>query len=193
MILMIDNYDSFTYNLYQYVAELGYECQVYRNDAIALDEIETLAPQMLLISPGPGRPEDAGITKDAIAHFAGKLPIFGVCLGQQAIAEVFGGKIVHAPSLMHGKTSEVFHHNTGCFKGLASPLTATRYHSLLVERKSLPECLSITAITEDNLIMGLRHKEHLIEGVQFHPESIETPQGKSLIHNFLKSTEEFHL
>ncbi|PIS29729.1 aminodeoxychorismate/anthranilate synthase component II [Candidatus Saganbacteria bacterium CG08_land_8_20_14_0_20_45_16] len=185
MILMIDNYDSFTYNLVQYLGELGEELQVFRNDKISIKEIEKLKPNKIVISPGPGTPKDAGISIKVIKQFAGKLPILGVCLGHQAIAEAFGGKVIRAARLMHGKTSEIHHDNKGVFKGLANPFTATRYHSLLVEKKSLPDCFELSAWTEKNEIMGLRHKEFKLEGVQFHPESILTKSGKTLLKNFL--------
>jgi len=182
---MIDNYDSFTYNLVQYLGELGEELQVFRNDKISIKEIEKLKPNKIVISPGPGTPKDAGISIKVIKQFAGKLPILGVCLGHQAIAEAFGGKVIRAARLMHGKTSEIHHDNKGVFKGLANPFTATRYHSLLVEKKSLPDCFELSAWTEKNEIMGLRHKEFKLEGVQFHPESILTKSGKTLLKNFL--------
>lgn len=185
MLLMIDNYDSFTYNLVQYFGELGQEVQVYRNDEITLEEIEALKPQYLVISPGPCTPLEAGISVAAIKHFAGKLPIMGVCLGHQSIGEAFGGKIVHAKTLMHGKVSAVEHHDVGMFKGLPSPFNVTRYHSLAIERESLPDCLEITAWTADGEIMGVRHKILAIEGVQFHPESILTEHGHAMLKNFL--------
>ncbi|MBI5701163.1 aminodeoxychorismate/anthranilate synthase component II [Candidatus Saganbacteria bacterium] len=186
MILMIDNYDSFTYNLVQYLMELGEELKVYRNDKITISEIEKLNPKQIIISPGPGSPENAGISPETIKHFAGKKPILGVCLGMQAIGYVFGGKIVRAKSLMHGKTSKIYHDGKTIFKDIPSPFTATRYHSLVVERESLPKTLEISAWTkEDDEIMGLRHKELKIEGVQFHPESILTEHGKQLLKNFL--------
>ncbi|MCY7485473.1 MULTISPECIES: aminodeoxychorismate/anthranilate synthase component II [Paenibacillus] len=186
MILVIDNYDSFTYNLVQYLGELGEEIQVYRNDEIDIQGIEKLQPDHLLLSPGPCTPNEAGITLDVIAHFKGKIPIFGVCLGHQAIGQAFGGKVVRAQRLMHGKTSPIYHEQQSVFEGLPSPFTATRYHSLLVERGSLPDCLEITATTEEGEIMGLRHKEYPIEGVQFHPESIITDHGHQMLRNFLK-------
>ncbi|MBG9734310.1 aminodeoxychorismate/anthranilate synthase component II [Paenibacillus alvei] len=186
MILVIDNYDSFTYNLVQYLGELGEEIQVYRNDGIDIQGIEKLQPDHLLLSPGPCTPNEAGITLDVIAHFKGKIPIFGVCLGHQAIGQAFGGKVVRAQRLMHGKTSPIYHEQQSVFEGLPSPFTATRYHSLLVERGSLPDCLEITATTEEGEIMGLRHKEYPIEGVQFHPESIITDHGHQMLRNFLK-------
>jgi anthranilate synthase/aminodeoxychorismate synthase-like glutamine amidotransferase len=185
MILMIDNYDSFTYNLVQYLEELGEELKVYRNDRITIAEIEKLNPSRIVISPGPGTPKEAGISEAVIRHFAGKIPIFGVCLGMQAIGEVFGGKIVRAKSIMHGKTSKIHHDGKTIFKGLPNPFDATRYHSLVVEKSSLPEILEISAHTDDDEIMGLRHKELKIEGVQFHPESILTSSGMNLLKNFL--------
>ncbi|MFK4475250.1 para-aminobenzoate synthetase component 2 [Paenibacillus sp. RC73] len=186
MILVIDNYDSFTYNLVQYLGELGEEVTVRRNDEIDLKGIEELAPEHILISPGPCTPNEAGISLDVISHFKGLIPIFGVCLGHQAIGQAFGGNVIRAERLMHGKTSPILHHNTSVFEGLPSPFTATRYHSLLVERESLPECLEITAETAEGEIMGLRHKEFAVEGVQFHPESIITDHGHQLLRNFLK-------
>ncbi|MCP3810364.1 aminodeoxychorismate/anthranilate synthase component II [Paenibacillus sp. Lou8.1] len=186
MILVIDNYDSFTYNLVQYLGELGEEVTVKRNDEIDVKGIEELAPEHILISPGPCTPNEAGISLDVISHFKGRIPIFGVCLGHQAIGQAFSGKVIRAERLMHGKTSPILHHNTSVFEGLPSPFTATRYHSLLVERESLPECLEITAETAEGEIMGLRHKEFAVEGVQFHPESIITDYGHQLLRNFLK-------
>lgn len=188
---MIDNYDSFTYNLVQYFGELDVEVQVFRNDQITIKEIEELGPQQLVISPGPCTPNKAGISIDAIKHFAGKLPILGVCLGHQSIAQAFGGKIVHAKKIMHGKTSAIYHKDQGVFKNLQNPLEATRYHSLVIEAKSLPECLEITAWTENqdgsmDEIMGVRHKTHKIEGIQFHPESILTEYGHAMLKNFLE-------
>ncbi len=185
MILMIDNYDSFTYNLVQYLGELGEELKVVRNDKITVQEIEKLKPSRIVISPGPGRPSDAGISCEAIKYFAGKMPILGVCLGEQAIGEVFGGKVVRSDKLMHGKTSVVHHDGKTIFKSLPNPFTATRYHSLIVEKKSLPDCLEVSAWTDEDEIMGLRHKEYKVEGVQFHPESILTEAGKKLLANFL--------
>lgn len=182
---MIDNYDSFTYNLVQYLGELGEELQVFRNDKITIPEIEKLGPKRIVISPGPGEPRDAGISNEVIEHFAGKVPILGVCLGEQAVAEVFGGKVIRAQRLMHGKTSEIKHDGKTIFKGLPNPFTATRYHSLIVEKSSLPECFEISAWTDQDEIMGLRHKEYKVEGVQFHPESILTSAGKALLQNFL--------
>ena len=185
MILMIDNYDSFTYNLVQYLGELGEELKVVRNDEITLAEIEQLAPKMLVISPGPCTPDDAGESLNIIRHFAGKLPILGVCLGHQALAQVFGGKVIRAERLMHGKTSPVFHSGVGMHAKNNNPFAATRYHSLIVERESLPDCLEITSWTEEGEIMGLRHKEYAIEGVQYHPESIMTEDGKQLLKEFI--------
>ena len=193
MIIVIDNYDSFTYNLVQYLGELGAELQVasevqvYRNDQISLAEIRQLQPAAVVISPGPGRPEDAGISLELIKELGPTLPILGVCLGHQSIGQVFGGKIVSAPVLMHGKTSEVEHAGTGVFQGVESPMIATRYHSLVIEKQSCPEVLEITAWVEDGTIMGVRHREYPhIEGVQFHPESILTTSGKQLLRNFLE-------
>ncbi|MEJ8548768.1 aminodeoxychorismate/anthranilate synthase component II [Brevibacillus borstelensis] len=185
MILMIDNYDSFTYNLVQYVGELGQELQVRRNDKITLEEIERLAPDYLMISPGPCTPNEAGISMEAIRHFAGKIPILGVCLGHQSIGQVFGGKVIRAERLMHGKTSEVFHDGKTIFAGIPSPFTAARYHSLIVEEATLPRELEVTARTAEGEIMAIRHREYPIEGVQFHPESIITQNGKQLLQNFL--------
>jgi para-aminobenzoate synthetase component 2 len=185
MILMIDNYDSFTYNLVQYLGELGEDLRVYRNDKITIPEIEELKPDRIVISPGPGEPKDAGISKEVIKNFAGKIPILGVCLGEQAMAEVFGGKTVRAKRLMHGKTSVIHHDGKTIFKGLPKTFTATRYHSLIVEKESLPDCLVISAWTDQDEIMGLRHKKFKVEGVQFHPESILTEVGKQLLANFL--------
>jgi anthranilate synthase/aminodeoxychorismate synthase-like glutamine amidotransferase len=185
MILVIDNYDSFTYNLVQYLGELGATVVVRRNDELTLAELEEQLPQRILISPGPGRPADAGIAPSVIKRFAGRVPILGVCLGHQAIGEVFGGRVVRAHSVMHGKASEIMHDGKTVFRNLASPFRAGRYHSLIVERESLPPCLEISAETRDGVIMGLRHREQPIEGVQFHPESILTPAGKELLANFL--------
>ncbi|GAA0353675.1 aminodeoxychorismate/anthranilate synthase component II [Bacillus horti] len=187
MIVMIDNYDSFTYNLVQYLGELGQELRVFRNDKITIAELEELQPEYLMISPGPCTPDEAGISLDVIKHFAGKIPILGVCLGHQAIGQVFGGKVVRAEKLMHGKTSPVYHDEKTVFFELPSPYEATRYHSLLVEKSSLPDCLEITAWTEEGEIMGLRHKQLPIEGVQFHPESIITEHGKQLLQNFIQT------
>lgn len=185
MLLVIDNYDSFTYNLVQYFGELGAEMKVIRNDQITIAEIEELAPTHLCVSPGPCTPNEAGISLEVIKHFAGKIPILGVCLGHQSIGQVFGGEVVRADSLMHGKTSDIHHTGKSIYTGLMSPLTATRYHSLIVKRDSLPECLEITAETEDGVIMGFQHKEYCIHGVQFHPESILTEHGKDMLRNFL--------
>jgi anthranilate synthase/aminodeoxychorismate synthase-like glutamine amidotransferase len=185
MILMIDNYDSFTYNLVQYFGELGVEVQTYRNDAIGCDQIADLAPDKIVLSPGPCTPNEAGICLQAIARFAGQIPLLGVCLGHQSMGQAFGGKVVRAGRLMHGKTSEILHDGRGVFRGLPSPFTAVRYHSLLVERASLPDCLEISAETEQGEIMGLRHKELAVEGVQFHPESIATEHGMDLLRNFV--------
>ncbi|MBU1027065.1 MAG: aminodeoxychorismate/anthranilate synthase component II [Candidatus Margulisbacteria bacterium] len=185
MILMIDNYDSFTYNLVQYLGELGEELQVFRNDKITVAEIKKLKPSRIVISPGPGTPKDSGISPEVIKAFAGKIPILGVCLGEQTIAEVYGGKVILAENLMHGKTSEIHHDGKTIFKGLPNPFTATRYHSLIVEKKSLPDCFVISAWTDKDEIMGIRHKEFVLEGVQFHPESILTESGKNLLQNFL--------
>jgi len=190
MLLMIDNYDSFTYNLVQYFGELGEEIEVFRNDKISIPEIEKLNPAMLVISPGPGTPKDAGVSLDMINHFKGKIPILGVCLGHQCIGEVFGGKIVSAPRLMHGKTSFIHHEGKDIFQGLSNPFEATRYHSLVVEKKSIPDCLEITAWTDQQEIMGLKHKNYLAIGVQFHPESILTKEGKQLLKNFLNLSQE---
>jgi anthranilate synthase component 2 len=185
MIFVIDNYDSFTFNLVQYLGELGAELRVARNDAVTVEEIAALAPAGLVISPGPGRPETSGIIVDAIRHLAGKVPILGVCLGHQAIGAAFGGRVVGAPTIMHGKTSAIHHDGRGVFTGLAQPFTATRYHSLVVSPDGLPDVLEVSARTADGVIMGLRHREHDVEGVQFHPESILTTEGKRLLANFL--------
>ena len=185
MILMIDNYDSFTYNLYQYLGMLGVEVEVRRNDKISLDEIEGMKPERVVISPGPGTPQSAGITISVIERFHHQVPILGVCLGHQAIGAAFGGRVVHASKLMHGKTSEIHHDGKGIFGGMPEPFTATRYHSLAVERKSLPSCLEVSAEAEDGEIMGLRHRECRVEGVQFHPESILTKEGMLILENFL--------
>lgn len=185
MILMIDNYDSFTYNLVQYLEELGQVVKVYRNDAISLKDIEKLGPEKIVISPGPGRPEDAGISCDVIKEFCGKIPILGVCLGHQAIGYCFGGKIVQAKRLMHGKTSKIYHNKKDIFKNIPNPFLATRYHSLLVDNKNLPDCLEVTAKTRESEIMGLKHKAYPLWGVQFHPESILTKSGKAILDNFL--------
>lgn len=191
MLLMIDNYDSFTYNVVQYFGELGADVQVYRNDEITIAEIEKLNPAHIVISPGPCTPNEAGISMAVIEHFAGKKPILGICLGHQSIGQVFGGNVVRADQVMHGKTSNVYHNNVGVFNGLANPFEATRYHSLVVDKDSLPDCLQITAWTETDsgrmdMIMGLKHKTLPIEGVQFHPESILTQHGHDLLKNFLR-------
>ena len=188
-ILVIDNYDSFVYNLVQYVGELGAEPIVVRNDELTVEDAVAVNPDGVLLSPGPGRPEDAGILCAAITAFAGKTPVFGVCLGHQAIGHVFGGKVVRAPELVHGKTSMITHEGLGVFAGLDSPLAATRYHSLVVERESLPSSLEVTASTSDGMIMGMRHREFDVEGVQFHPESVLTQHGHDLVRNFLVRTE----
>ena len=188
MLVMIDNYDSFTYNLVQYLGELGEEVKTFRNDEISLEELEALNPDRIMLSPGPCTPNEAGISLAAIDRFAGKLPLMGVCLGHQSIGQAFGGKVVHAKQIMHGKTSQIEHTNSGVFKELENPFIVTRYHSLVVERDSLPDCLEITAWTEDGEIMGLKHKELPIEGVQFHPESILTEHGHALLQNFLNMT-----
>ena len=185
MILVIDNYDSFTYNLVQYLGELGEELVVHRNDKITIEEIEKLAPDKILISPGPGRPDDAGISKDVIKNFGGKRPILGVCLGHQAIAEVYGAKVVRGSRIMHGKVSDIHHNGKDIFKGVPSPFVATRYHSLVVQPDTLKDPLEVTAWTSDEEIMGLRHKEKPIWGVQFHPESILTEEGKNILRNFI--------
>jgi para-aminobenzoate synthetase component 2 len=186
MILMIDNYDSFTYNLVQYLGEMGHELLVKRNDQITIEEIEELNPNILMISPGPCSPNEAGISLEAIRHFAGKIPIFGVCLGHQSIAQVFGGDVVRAERLMHGKTSEMTHDGKTIFSGIESPLIATRYHSLIVKRETFPDCLEISSETAEGEIMALRHRTLPIEGVQFHPESIMTVEGKTLLKNFIE-------
>ncbi|MEO8693646.1 MAG: aminodeoxychorismate/anthranilate synthase component II [Acidimicrobiales bacterium] len=184
-VLVIDNYDSFVYNLVQYLGELGAEPVVYRHDALTVEDIDELDPAGILISPGPGRPEDAGVSNDVLTHHAGRVPIFGVCLGLQCMGQVFGGDVVRAPQVMHGKTSLIRHDGAGIFAGLPNPLEATRYHSLIVARDSVPDCLEITATTDDGLVMGLRHREYAIEGVQFHPESILTTGGHDMLRNFL--------
>jgi anthranilate synthase/aminodeoxychorismate synthase-like glutamine amidotransferase len=186
MILVIDNYDSFTYNLVQYLGELGADLKVGRNDQMTIEEIEKLAPERIVLSPGPCDPEHAGITLEVIRHFAGKLPLLGVCLGHQAIGQAFGGKVVRAPYLMHGKTSQILHDSRTLFDGVENPFIATRYHSLIVDRASVPPVLEISATTSDGIVMGLRHREFVCEGVQFHPESIMTGAGKQLLRNFLK-------
>jgi anthranilate synthase/aminodeoxychorismate synthase-like glutamine amidotransferase len=188
MILVIDNYDSFTFNLVQYLGELGEQLEVFRNDAITVEEIARKAPSRIVISPGPGRPETSGIIVEAVRRLAGEVPILGVCLGHQAIGAAFGGQVVPAPTLMHGKTSAIYHDGRTIFSGLARPFTATRYHSLVVSPDGLPACLEISARTDDGVIMGLRHRELEVEGVQFHPESILTAEGKKLLANFVHSS-----
>ena len=185
MILLLDNYDSFTYNLAQYLGELGCEVEVHRNDKISVEEIAKRKPERIVISPGPCTPQEAGISVELVQRLAGKFPILGVCLGHQAMGAAFGGRIVRAPKLFHGKTSEIHHDGKGVFRKLPEPFTATRYHSLIVERKSLPRELTITAETSDGIIMGMRHRKHKLEGVQFHPESVLTESGKQLLQNFL--------
>ena len=185
MILLLDNYDSFTYNLAQYLGELGCHVQVHRNDKISVEEIARRKPERIVISPGPCTPQEAGISIELIRRLSGRFPILGVCLGHQAIGAAFGGKVVRAPKLFHGKTSEIHHDSKGVFRKLPDPFRATRYHSLIVERKSLPRELAISAETDDGIIMGLRHRRHKVEGVQFHPESVLTPSGKQLLTNFL--------
>ena len=190
-VVMVDNYDSFTYNLVQYLGELGADVTVVRNDQVTVDDIEQLAPDKIVISPGPCTPKEAGVSVATILKFAGRIPILGVCLGHQSIGYAFGGNIIHAKSIMHGKTSPIYHHNLGVFKGLTNPFTATRYHSLVIEQASLPDCLEVTAWTQDESgkldeIMGVRHKTLDIEGVQFHPESILTEFGHELLKNFLE-------
>lgn len=185
MLLMIDNYDSFTYNLVQYLGELGADVRVYRNDAITLDDVAALRPQQIVISPGPCTPAEAGVSVALIRRFAGSIPILGVCLGHQSIGAAFGGRIVRAGRLMHGKTSPIHHDGRSIFQGLSCPFDATRYHSLLIERASLPDCLELSAWTAEGEIMGVRHREYLLEGIQFHPESILTVEGKHLLKNFL--------
>ena len=192
-LLMIDNYDSFTYNLVQYFGELGEDVRVYRNDEISLETIEALAPARIVISLGPCTPNEAGISMPAIQHFAGRIPLLGVCLGHQSIGQVYGGDVVRARQVMHGKTSPIYHHNVGVFRDLNNPVTATRYHSLVVSKETLPDCLEVTAWTQNDdgsvdEIMGLRHKTLMVEGVQFHPESILTDQGHALLKNFLDAT-----
>ncbi len=186
MLLMIDNYDSFTYNLVQYFGELGEEVAVHRNDEITLDEISRMKPARIVVSPGPCTPNEAGVSVPAIKAFAGKIPILGVCLGHQSIGQAFGGKIVHAKQLMHGKTSLIRHEGAGVFRGLPQSFSATRYHSLVIERASLPDCLAVTAWTDDGEIMGVRHRTLAVEGVQFHPESILTEHGHRMLKNFLE-------
>jgi anthranilate synthase/aminodeoxychorismate synthase-like glutamine amidotransferase len=186
MLLMLDNYDSFTYNLVQYLGELGQDLKVYRNNKITIAEIEEMKPERIVISPGPCTPKEAGISIDLILNYAGKLPILGVCLGHQSIGEAFGGDVIRAPYLMHGKTSMIHHDGKTIFSGLPNPFEATRYHSLIIRRDTLPRSLEISAWTEDGIIMGVRHKQFKVEGVQFHPESILTNVGKDLLRNFLK-------
>ncbi len=186
MLIIIDNYDSFTYNLYQYLGELGANMLVFRNDKISVKEIAEMNPEKLLVSPGPCTPNEAGISCDAIKYFAGKIPVFGVCLGHQSIGQVFGGKVIRARRLMHGKTSPITHDNKGVFAGLPNPFDATRYHSLIIEKESCPDCFEITAHADEDEIMGIRHKELQVFGVQFHPESILTTHGKQLLNNFLE-------
>ncbi len=186
MLLMIDNYDSFTYNLFQYLGELGQELEVFRNDRITLAEIERMNPDRIVISPGPCTPKEAGISVETIRHFAGKIPILGVCLGHQSIGEAFGGEVIRAPYLMHGKISMIHHDGRTIFEGLPNPFEATRYHSLIIRRETLPADLEISAWTDDGIIMGVRHRHYVVEGVQFHPESILTTAGKDLLRNFLK-------
>ena len=186
MTLMIDNYDSFTYNLVQYLSSLGQEVKVFRNDLISVDKIRQLKPKKIVISPGPGRPEGAGISCETIRRFAGLIPILGVCLGHQAIGYVYGGRITHARQLMHGKTSKIYHNNDAIFKGIPNPFEATRYHSLVVEKKTFPKALEITAWTREGEIMGLKHKKYPVWGVQFHPESVLTKSGMDLLANFLR-------
>lgn len=192
MLLMIDNYDSFTYNLVQYIGELGEDIKVFRNDKITIHEIEKLDPEKVVISPGPCTPKEAGISVELIRHFARKIPILGVCLGHQSIGAAFGGEIIRAPRLMHGKTSMIFHDGKTIFKGLPNPFEATRYHSLVIKKETLPDCLEITAWSDMDEIMGVRHKEYIVEGVQFHPESILTNVGKDLLRNFLKLRYRIH-
>jgi len=189
MILLIDNYDSFVYNLAQFLGELGAEITVKRNDKTSIKEIEELKPTSIIISPGPGTPKDSGISPEVILHFKGKIPIMGVCLGHQTIGEVFGGKVLRANNILHGKTSKIYHNGKTIFKNIENPFTATRYHSLIVERKSLPECFTLSAWTEDNTVMGIRHKKYNIEGVQFHPESVLTQTGMEILKNFIKGRE----
>ena len=189
MLLMIDNYDSFTYNLVQYLAEIGQEVEVVRNDKISIEEINKLNPQYIVISPGPCTPNEAGISLELIEAFKGKIPILGVCLGHQSIGQAFGGSIIHAQTIMHGKTSKISHNNKGVFRGIKNPFIATRYHSLVIEKQTLPNCFDITAWTDDNEIMGIKHKELAIEGVQFHPESILSEHGHDLLKNFLDQNE----
>ena len=191
MLVMIDNYDSFTYNLYQYLSELGAEVKTFRNDKITLEEIEDLAPQGIVVSPGPSTPLQAGISNDVIRHFGPKLPTLGVCLGHQCVGHVYGAKVDRAGEIRHGKTSMIHHNGAGVLSGLPQPFEAIRYHSLVIYPETVPECLEVTAWTENGLIMGLRHKEYPVEAVQFHPESIMTPDGKHLLQNFLDRVEEY--
>ena len=186
MLVMIDNYDSFTYNLVQYFGELKQEVNVFRNDELTVNELAELSPDYIVISPGPKTPDDAGISMAAIKHFAGKIPVLGVCLGHQSIGQVFGGKVVHAQQIMHGKTSMVSHNGEGLFRELENPFQATRYHSLVIEKASMPDCLEVTAWTDDGEVMAVRHKSLAVEGVQFHPESIVTQHGHDLLRNFLE-------
>ncbi len=186
MLLLVDNYDSFTFNLYQYLGELGADTRVVRNDELTVDAALALQPSHIVISPGPGNPDEAGISLALIRAAAGRVPLLGVCLGHQSLGQAFGGRVVRAPKLMHGKTSEIHHDGRGVFAGLPDPFTATRYHSLVVDRASVPECLEVTASTDDGVVMGLRHRTHALEGVQFHPESILTRVGKDLLRNFLE-------
>ena len=187
MILMIDNYDSFTYNLVQYLGELGAELAVYRNDKFTLEDVDRLRPEKIVISPGPCTPDQAGVSVPLIQHVAGRIPVLGVCLGHQCIGQAFSGRVVRAPYLMHGKTSQIYHDGETIYRKLHNPFTATRYHSLIVEQETLPDCLKVSAWTDDGVIMGLRHVKHKIEGVQFHPESILTKAGKRLLRNFLEA------
>ncbi|NLE07632.1 MAG: aminodeoxychorismate/anthranilate synthase component II [Dehalococcoidales bacterium] len=186
MLLLIDNYDSFTWNLYQYLSQLGEDVRVARNDRISIDEIENLAPDRLVISPGPSNPENAGISNEVIREFGCRIPLLGVCLGHQCIGYSYGGMVIQAKKIMHGKSSLVYHENKGVFKGLPNPLSVIRYHSLAVDRDGLPDCFEITARTDDGEIMGIRHREHPVEGIQFHPESFMTRNGMDILHNFLK-------
>jgi anthranilate synthase component 2 len=185
MILLVDNYDSFTYNVYQLIETLGFECKVVRNDAITPDDVAALKPEVIVISPGPGNPDEAGVSLQLITQFAPSVPILGVCLGHQAIGQAFGGKVIRAKSQRHGKTSRVKHCGNGMYEGVPNPFVAARYHSLVVERESLPDCLEVTAETDDGIIMGVRHKTLVVEGFQFHPESVATPEGRILVKNFL--------
>jgi anthranilate synthase/aminodeoxychorismate synthase-like glutamine amidotransferase len=186
MLLLIDNYDSFTFNLYQYLSELGQTVKVVRNDKITIKEIEKLKPEYIVISPGPGRPEDAGMSNEIVQQFGSKIPILGVCLGHQCIGQVYGGIVSHAGEIKHGKTSVICHDGKGVFRGVKNPLTVVRYHSLAVQEKGLPDCLEVSARTDNGIVMGIRHKQYRVEGVQFHPESIMTKQGKELLKNFLE-------